>query len=295
MTTAKSGAIISTVASNRRKTCNEKIKKAVKVDIMTKEQKKQTTTNANATTQQPLPTVATEKATPQHPATIITADNIELLSEIIALRALKTNYANSGMPFMYNLYCGLVKDINENKKTAQPFSDGYDIASEIKLYLFKHIGNKTTDENTDGEKNKDGTTADIWRTAFRIANRYIMGERKKVYKCAYVDEIDENGNRLYYEIPQFWDVPTITDYKTITAIIKQLKLTDTEKKVLYYRLRGIGVDSQQDGKTKQIKKGISTRTIAEKVGISSTAVYKHLKNIQRKAVEIGLTPKTKSE
>lgn len=259
---------------------------------MTKTKNQNTTTNA---TQKPLPTIEKDKATPQHPATIITADNIELLSEIIALRALKTNYAKSGMPFMYDLYCGLVKDINENKKTAKPLSDGYDIASEIKLYLFHNIGKKTTDENTDGEKNKDGTTADIWRTAFRVANRYIIGERQKVYKCVYVDEIDENGNRLYYEIPQQWDIDTITDYKTITATIKQLKLTDTEKKVLYYRLRGIGVNSQQDGKTRQVKKGISERTIAEKIGISNIAVHKHLQNIRRKAVEIGLTPKTKNE
>lgn len=263
---------------------------------MTKTKNQNTTTTTNAT-QKPLPTVEKDKATPQHPATIITADNVELLSEIIALRALKTNYAKSGMPFMYDLYCGLVKDINENKKTAKPFSDGYDIASEIKLYLLHNIGKKTTDENTDGEKNKDGTTADIWRTAFRVANRYIIGERQKNYKCVYVDEIDENGNRLYYEIPQQWDVDTIHDYKTITAIIKQLKLTDTEKKILYYRLRGVAVDDTRKGKNGQPtqKTATSTRTIAEKIGISNIAVYKHLKNIQQKAVEIGLTPKTKTE
>lgn len=264
---------------------------------MTKTKNQNTTTTTTNATIKPLPTVKQEQTTPHHPATLLTAENIELLSEIIALRAIKTNYAKSGMPFMYDLYCGLVKDINENKKTASPFSDGYDIASEIKLYLLQNIGKYTTDENTNGEKCKDGTTADIWRTAFRIANRYIIGERQKVYKCVYVDEIDENGNRLYYEIPQEWDIDGIHDYKTIMAIIKQLKLTDTEKKILYYRLRGIAVDDTQKGKNGQPtqKTAVSMRTIAEKIGISHIAVYKHLKNIQRKAVEIGLTPNAKTE
>lgn len=250
--------------------------------------------------------------------TRITADNVLTLSEIIAVKAMKTNLAsgkgltmdeyrkkiengenpNASGNFnpLYYLYINLVCDIMSRKKDyKQALGNGYDIVQTIALYLTANIGKKTTDENTDGEKNKDGTTADIWRTAFRVANRYIKGERKQIYKCIYVDEINENGERIYYEIPQNWDVPTVTDYKTITAIIKQLKLTDTEKKILYYRLRGIGVDSQQNGKTKQLKKGISTRTIAEKIGLSKSTVDRHIQNIRRKAVEIGLTPKTKNE
>lgn len=266
---------------------------------MTKEHKKQTTTRE---------------------PTRITAENVLTLSEIIAVKAMKTNLASgkglamdeyrkkiengenpnaSGNfnPFYY-LYINLVYDIMSRKKDyTKPMGNSYDIVQEIALYLCGNIGKMTTDENTDGEKNKDGTTADIWRTAFRVANRYIKGERKQIYKCVYVDEIDENGNRVFYEIPQEWDTPTVTDYKTITAIIKRLKLTDTEKKVLYYRLRGVAVDDTKKGKNGQQtqRTQTSTRTIAEKIGISNIAVYKHLKNIQRKAVEIGLTPKTENE
>lgn len=256
----------------------------------------------------------------EHKQTLITNDNVITLSEIIAVKAMKTNLAsgtgltmdeyrkkiekgenpNASGKFnpLYDLYLDLVWDIMRRKKDhTQPMGSGYDIVSEIKLYLLRNVGKKTTDENTDGEKNKDGTTADIWRTAFRVANRYIIGERKQMYKCVYVDEIDENGERIYYEIPQEWDVDTIHDYKTITAIIKQLKLTDTEKKILYYRLRGIAVDDTKKGKNGQPtqKTAVSVRTIAQKLRLSKSAVDKHLQNIRRKAVEIGLTPNAKTE
>jgi len=205
---------------------------------MTNNTKKANTTIQTVAILKPLPLLKQEQNTPKHPAEKITAENVELFSEIIALRALKTNYAKSGMPFLYSLYCGLFKDINENKKTMQPLTAGYDVASAVKLYLYNNIGKNTTDKNNDGEICKDGTTADIWRCAFRIANRCIIGEKRKVYKCVYIDEIDENGKTLYYEIPQEWDIDNATDYKTIITIINALKLSVNEMRFIKYRLRG---------------------------------------------------------
>ena len=233
-----------------------------------KKQNTKTAVNTASTTAtvKDLPRLKQEQNTPQRPIEKITFDNIELYSEIIALRALLTNYAKSSMPYMYELYIKLVKDINENKKTLQPLSEAYDIASEVKEYLYKYIGKNTTDENTDGEKNKDGTTADIWRSAFRIANRYIIKEKRKVYKCVYVDEIDENGNTLYYEIPQEWDIDSATDYKTITAIINALKLSVNEMRFIKYRLRGK-----------------SHKDIAKTMGITEGSVKKYQQRIREKA------------
>ena len=77
---------------------------------------------------------------PTATAEIITADNVQTMSERIAVRALKTCYQKGGQPFIYALYCGLVADITENKKTGAPLSDGYDIAQTACAYLCEYIG-----------------------------------------------------------------------------------------------------------------------------------------------------------
>ena len=165
---------------------------------------------------------------------LITAENVKTTGERIAIKALKTVYAKSGHAFILRLYNGLIADIND--KTAKTLSNGYDVASVASAFLCNYIG-KSLDDTTD-EKDKDGNPATVLRSCFRAVNRYIMSERQKVYKCLYVDEINENGERLYYELPVEWDIDGATDYKTITAIIAALKLSVSEKRFLSYRLRG---------------------------------------------------------
>lgn len=205
-------------------------------------------------------------------AEIITADNVQTMGERIAVRALKTCYQKGGQPFIYSLYCGLVADITENKKTGAPLSDGYDIAQTASAFLCDYIGKTLQDTTTDGQTDKDGQPVSILRACFRAVNRYIMGERQREYKRAYVDEIDENGNALFYEIPDEWDIPTATDYKRVNELITALKLSQNEKRFLSYRLRGYSLD-----------------VIAQKMGIARGNVNTYRQRIKAKADKIGLT------
>lgn len=205
-------------------------------------------------------------------AEIITADNVQTMGERIAVRALKTCYQKGGQPFIYTLYCGLIADITENKKTGAPLSDGYDIAQTASAFLCDYIGKTLQDTTTDGQTDKDGQPVSILRACFRAVNRYIMGERQHEYKRLYVDEIDEKGNALYYEIPEFWDIPTATDYKTVTAKIAEMKLSMNEKRVLTYRLRGVSLEG-----------------IARIIGADKRNVTTYLQRIRTKAQKIGLT------
>ena len=202
--------------------------------------RKQATTKARKQTK-PAPIADTAS-----PAEIITADNVQTMGERIAVRALKTCYQKGGQPFIYALYCGLVADITENKKTGAPLSDGYDIAQTASAYLCEYIGKTLQDTTTDGQTDKDGQPVTILRACFRAVNRYIMGERQHDYKRVYVDEIDENGATLYYEIPAEWDTPTATDYKHITAVIKALNLTSRQAQILRYRLSGKSIHQIAD-------------------------------------------------
>ncbi len=220
----------------------------------------------------PTTTPATLAPVQVNNAEIITADNVQTMGERIAVRALKTCYQKGGQPFIYALYCGLVADITENKKTGAPLSDGYDIAQTACAFLCAYMGKTLQDATTDGQTDKDGNPVTILRACFRAVNRYIMGERQHEYKRLYVDEIDEKGNALYYEIPEFWDIPTATDYKRVNELLTALKLSQNEKRFLSYRLRGYSLD-----------------VIAQKMGIARGNVNTYRQRIKAKADKIGLT------
>lgn len=204
---------------------------------------------------------------------IITAENVQTIGERIAIRALKTCYQKGGQPFIYSLYCGIVADITENKKAGLPLSDGYDIAQTASAFLCEYIGKTLQDTTTDGQTDKDGQPVTILRACFRAVNRYIMGERQHDYKRVYVDDVDENGATLYYEIPAEWDTPTATDYKRVADLIGQLDLPQRQKQVLRYRLRGLSVNAT-----------------AQKMGVTKQAVQNLLRKVQAKAKAIGLAP-----
>ena len=206
-------------------------------------------------------------------AEIITADNVQTMGERIAIRALKTCYQKGGQPFIYSLYCGIVADITENKKTGAPLSDGYDIAQTACAFLCDYIGKTLQDTTTDGQTDKDGQPVSILRACFRAVNHYIMGERHHDFKRVYVDDIDENGATLYYEIPEFYDIPTATDYKRVADLIGQLDLPQRQKQVLRYRLRGLSVNAT-----------------AQKMGVTRQAAQNLLRKVQAKAKVIGLAP-----
>lgn len=219
---------------------------------------------------------------------IITADNVTAYGERIAVRALKTcitsgkGYtaesakkarengkninASGNFNFIHGLYTGLIADITARKNdTARPLSDGYDIAQTATAFLCDYIGKNINDPADTDEKNKDGTPASILRACFRAVNRYIMGERQREYKRAYVDEQDENGNTLFYEIPDLWDTPTATDFKRVKQVIDALNLTAKQAQILGYRLRGLSVHQ-----------------IAEKLKIHRKTLQEHIKATRAK-------------
>ena len=197
---------------------------------------------------------------------IVTAWNIERLSESIAVQSLKTCYQRSGQPFIYKLYNELILDINARKKNNKPLSDAYDIVQEACVFLCEYIG-RSLNEPLDGiTLDKKGNPVTISRACFRKVGRYIDGERQHEYKRTYVDDIDENGNAVYYEIPSEWDTPTLYDYKCVNKIIKELKLSQNDMRFLAYRLRGYSLE-----------------TITQKMGVTRGAINKYRQRVKDKA------------
>lgn len=157
----------------------------------------------------------------------------QTMGERIAVKAIKTAYQASGNPFMLQLYSGLIVDILYSTKNAKSvISDGYDIAQIAIGFLLSYKGKKLSEES--GLLNKDGESVTILRACFKAVNSYIMGERQTSYKKVYLEDIEG----VFYEVPFKWDLPTIYDYKAVVNVIKKLKLSQMEKRILSMRMQG---------------------------------------------------------
>lgn len=212
-------------------------------------------------------TVATQTQTAVNTANAnepITWTNLQTISERIGLRALKTVYAKSGDDMIRRLYNGLVIDILSNENNVnENLSDGYDVASTAKMFLCEYIG-KTLDATADnGEKDKDGNPVSILRACFRAVNRYIMGERQRVFKSIYIDDIE---NEQLLIVPFQWDIDNITDYNAVNDIIKSLNLSEREKQALNVRMRGKSLDDT-----------------AKLLGVARGSINKYMQRIRAKA------------
>ena len=65
---------------------------------------------------------------------VFSAENVQKMSEVIALTCIKTVIIRSGKD-LHNLYKGVLIDINGSKDDYSPFSNAYDIAQEAMLFL----------------------------------------------------------------------------------------------------------------------------------------------------------------
>ena len=194
---------------------------------------------------------------------IITANNLQTIAQIIALKDLKTVYAKSGDKMIYNLFVGAVNDIVATCNLSNAtFSDGMDIIQDIALYLWHYNGKSLQDSN--GLKDKNGNDISILRGAFLHINKIIHNHRQYELKRVYIDDL--NGNDL--QVPFLWDIDNITDYTTIFDIIDSLDLTTQQQRILNARLQGLGY-----------------KAISQKLSISIATIRTHLARLQDKCIK----------
>lgn len=222
---------------------------------------------------------------------IIALDNIRKMSERIALRALKTvalksggaakleAYTtdgksnmpdNGGMSFgmPYRLYCNLIGDLINAGNVKHITSDGYDIVSEVLVFLYDYIGQKLSDISklTD----RKGAAISILRAAFKIANKYIMSQRKSEYNKLY---LDDPATLALVAVPFEWDAPTYEDWSFVDNFIKWAKLPPKQLQALKCRLCGYSV-----------------HVASKHMGIAASTVRVHLKAVAVKYIAYTQTP-----
>ena len=99
---------------------------------------------------------------------VITVDNIKEVGEKIALWGLKVKN-NLNDRRLDNLFYGLIKDVHEPLGVKEIYSDGYDIAQEVILFLCNHIGKRLGDLELDYK----GKLTSIKTLAMRVVFTYL--------------------------------------------------------------------------------------------------------------------------
>ena len=74
----------------------------------------------------------------------ISSQNVKLMSEMIALQALRT-VKKCDMKVADRLYIGLIKDLHHMSEIAYIVSDGYDVAQTAICFLYQFAGRKVSE------------------------------------------------------------------------------------------------------------------------------------------------------
>ena len=84
----------------------------------------------------------------------ISAQNVKLMGEMIALQALRT-VKKFDMKVADRLYIGLIKDLHHMSEIDYIVSDGYDVAQTAICFLYQFIGRKVSEIYGKDRKGKE--------------------------------------------------------------------------------------------------------------------------------------------
>ena len=185
---------------------------------------------------------------------IITQDNVKTIGETIAVSALKKMLAFSGQS-LNRLYAQLVHDVYDYKEPNEPYSYGYDIASEVICFLCQYIGNNLNDEICKDRKGNDIT---IRNAAYKHAFRFIQKERMVIYHTESIEDVKPLD--LVIEPKQDNE-----DYTTVDTMIEKMQLADYEIETLNCYMAGLGFVE-----------------IARLLQVSNPTIWRRRKSIQNK-------------
>ncbi len=152
--------------------------------------------------------------------TVITRENVKALSELIALKALKTvaSYSHGKLDYLYR---GLILDIRFQNNPEHVFTNGYDFVQTAAAFLCEYIGHQLGDF----VQTAKGEIITIKKACFRYVDKSIRKTRKDMDMTM---EIVENlDSLLTTELIQ--EEP---DYTKYDKILGALRLKPVEMNVL---------------------------------------------------------------
>ena len=162
----------------------------------------------------------------------ISAENVRLMGEMIALQALRT-HKKFDMKVADKLYIGLIKDLHHMGEIDYIVSDGYDVAQTAICFLYQFIG-RTVNEIYG--KDRKGKEIAIKLACYREIDRELMRLRQKAERTKSIDFTDYKALPMdpvnCFEQEQ-------TDYSKYDELVDALRLSALELAILNCYMNGM--------------------------------------------------------
>ena len=163
---------------------------------------------------------------------VISAENIKLMGEMIALQSLRT-HKKFDMKVADRLYVGLIKDLHHMGEIDYIVSDGYDVAQAAICFLYQFIG-RTVHEIYG--KDKRGNEISIKLACYRELDAELMRLRQKAERTKSINFSDYKALPMdpanCFEKEQ-------TDYSKYDTIVEALQLSTLEFAILNCYMNGM--------------------------------------------------------
>ncbi len=165
----------------------------------------------------------------------ISAENVKLMGEMIALQALRT-VKKFDMKIADRLYIGLIKDLHHMGEIDYTVSDGYDVAQTATCFLYQFTGRKVSEIYCKDRKGKEIT---IKLACYREVDRFIDSLRNRPDSHKQVEYIDFTDYKALPMDPVNCFEHEQTDYSKFDELVGALQLSALELAILNCYMNGM--------------------------------------------------------
>ena len=165
----------------------------------------------------------------------ISADNVKLMGEMIALQALRT-VKKFDMKVADRLYIGLIKDLHHMNEVGYIVSDGYDVAQTAICFLYQYAGRKASEICG---KDKRGKEVTIKLACYREVDRFINSLRNRSDRHGVIEYIDFTDYKALPMDPINCFEREHTDYTKYDELMEALQLSALELAILNCYMNGM--------------------------------------------------------
>ena len=165
----------------------------------------------------------------------ISAENVKLMGEMIALQALRT-VKKFDMKVADRLYIGLIKDLHHMSEIDYTVSDGYDVAQTAICFLYQYAGRKASEICG---KDKRGKEITIKLACYREVDRFIDSLRNRSDRRGAIEYIDFTDYKALPMDPVNCFEQEQTDYSKYDKLVSALQLSVLEIAILNCYMNGM--------------------------------------------------------
>ena len=166
----------------------------------------------------------------------ISADNVKLMGEMIALQALRT-VKKYDLKIADRLYIGLIKDLHHMGEIDYTVSDGYDVAQTVICFLYQFVGHTA---NELYGKDRKGKEISIKLACYREVDHFINLLRNRPdRRGTVVESIDFTDYKALPMDPVNCFEHEQTDYTKYDELVDALQLSALELAILNCYMNGM--------------------------------------------------------